>query len=153
MTQFPMTPKMQEVLQFIRAYTEESGGCCPSIREISAGLGKKSPSSTHATLTKLKERGHIEWSAHHNRSIRILTPEEAKVIMAAKAERYVTHKRRGGVYRVIGIASVQSDNPVFEGDSLCIYQGDDGRIWARPQHEFEDGRFVKAPSINKEKAA
>jgi hypothetical protein len=51
------------------------------------------------------------------------------------------HKKRGSTYTVIGEAAVQSDTHIVEGDTLVIYQAEDGRIWARPKVEFHDGRF------------
>lgn len=53
------------------------------------------------------------------------------------------HNKRGSVYSLACVAEVQSSNVVLEGDKLQIYQGEDGKFWARPLHEFFDGRFSK----------
>lgn len=53
------------------------------------------------------------------------------------------HKKRGSFYTEVGIASVQSAHPIVEGDRLVIYLNEAGELWARPQAEFEDGRFEK----------
>lgn len=51
------------------------------------------------------------------------------------------HRKRGTLYKVIGRGELQSSRPVAEGDLLVAYVGEDGRLWLRPEAEFEDGRF------------
>jgi hypothetical protein len=52
------------------------------------------------------------------------------------------HVKRGTVYREIGRATLQiATVNVVEGSTLVIYEGADGRLWARQEDEFEDGRF------------
>lgn len=56
--------------------------------------------------------------------------------------RRVRHKKRGSTYTVIGEAEIQTSNRLFEEDRVTVYRCDtDGKIWARPTPEFEDGRF------------
>ena len=57
------------------------------------------------------------------------------------AETIYKHKKRGTTYAVIGVAEVQTANRIYEGDRLTVYRGQDGRLWARPEAEFNDGRF------------
>jgi hypothetical protein len=62
-------------------------------------------------------------------------------------ERY-RHVKRGSVYTLPfgrAEAGVQCQEPVRDGDTLLIYIGDDGMIWARPTDEFFDGRFERLP--------
>jgi hypothetical protein len=58
------------------------------------------------------------------------------------------HTRTGGEYAEVGRAGLHIDkhNRVCEGDTLVIYQGDDGRLWAREAGEFGDGRFEPLPT-------
>jgi hypothetical protein len=58
----------------------------------------------------------------------------------------VKHIKRGTEYTVLGRAEVQSEFPINEGDILTVYQGADGKLWARPTGEFDDGRFVEVKS-------
>jgi hypothetical protein len=56
------------------------------------------------------------------------------------------HRRRGTVYTVIGRANLQTDRPVSDDETLVIYRGKDGDLWARPVREFRDGRFEPLPN-------
>jgi hypothetical protein len=70
--------------------------------------------------------------------------QTADRILAAEGGRY-RHLKRGTVYQVRTHAELQAAAPVPEGTTLTIYIGDDGRTWARPKAEFEDGRFEALP--------
>lgn len=56
-------------------------------------------------------------------------------------ERY-RHVKRGTEYEVIGTAELQMSRDLVDGSSLVIYRGDDGKLWAREEGEFHDGRFI-----------
>jgi len=53
------------------------------------------------------------------------------------------HRKRGTVYSVLGVGSLQTSQPLGDGASLVVYRGQDGRIWVRPAEEFADGRFER----------
>lgn len=51
------------------------------------------------------------------------------------------HVKRGTTYTEIGRAELQMSRDLVEGAFLVIYWGDDGKLLARQEDEFEDGRF------------
>lgn len=56
--------------------------------------------------------------------------------------RLVRHLKRGSDYDVVmEQVSVQCAGPINEGDILSVYVEEDGKGWARPKDEFNDGRF------------
>ncbi len=61
------------------------------------------------------------------------------------AERAV-HKKRMSEYGVLTRnASLQSEYPIMEGETLSIYKDQSGNWIVRPTSEFEDGRFTFKP--------
>ena len=63
---------------------------------------------------------------------------------ARGAERY-RHKKSGTTYELAGLATVQAaTGPIEEGEQVVVYRSEqDGRLWAREQGEFSDGRFER----------
>lgn len=56
------------------------------------------------------------------------------------------HNKRGSTYRLIGLGAVQCDQPLRDCERVAIYRDEaDGRLWARRDHEFVDGRFTELP--------
>lgn len=59
-----------------------------------------------------------------------------------QAARY-RHVKRGTVYEVVGEAELQTaTGALVDGSALVVYRGDDGKLWAREEGEFHDGRFA-----------
>ncbi|MGI6039138.1 MAG: transcriptional repressor LexA [Clostridiales bacterium] len=65
-----LTPKQQEVYDFIVEFTASSG-YPPSIREICAAVNLKSPSSVHAHIKTLESRGYILKDDNKTRAISV----------------------------------------------------------------------------------
>jgi hypothetical protein len=55
------------------------------------------------------------------------------------------HVQRGNSYTVMGRARLQTSTILKDDDTLVIYQGQNGELWARPIEEFCDGRFQRMP--------
>lgn len=53
------------------------------------------------------------------------------------------HIKRRTLYSVVGLADLQTSEPIGDMTRLVIYRATDGTLWARPQSEFADGRFVE----------
>lgn len=53
------------------------------------------------------------------------------------------HAKRGTVYEVIAHAELQMSADLVDGTELVVYRGEDGRLWAREEEEFLDGRFTE----------
>lgn len=60
----------------------------------------------------------------------------------------VRHRARGTLYRVLANATLQTSVPIGDDTAVVIYQGEDGKFWARPVAEFLDGRFENISSPN-----
>lgn len=104
--------------------------------------------------------GEFRWSTEPDRHCPCEEAMKARVIerfhqaeretlarMEPVAARY-RHKKRGTVYEVIGEAELQVANTRYtpgEGDFLVVYRGEDGKLWARWDEEFHDGRFEALP--------
>ena len=52
------------------------------------------------------------------------------------------HVKSGGEYSLLGDARLQTDQPLKDMAEVYVYQGADGRMWARPVAEF-DARFKR----------
>lgn len=68
--------------------------------------------------------------------------EQVKDKMPARVGRTYRHLKRGTSYRVVGEALLQiSTEQLKDGDSVTVYQGEDGKLFVRGTDEFHDGRF------------
>lgn len=52
------------------------------------------------------------------------------------------HVKRGTMYQVLDEVDLQTEKPLSDYAVLTLYRGEDGRLWARPTSEFNDGRFA-----------
>jgi repressor LexA len=71
MERLPLTPRQEEILEFLGAYTRDNG-YPPTVREICAATGLKSPRSVSQHLQALEKKGYIERGRNKSRAIRFL---------------------------------------------------------------------------------
>lgn len=72
-----ISAKQQRILDYISAFSLEHG-YPPSVREIGAEMGLRSPSTVHAHLKKLQDAGYLEPTDHKSRA---LTPVRGPSMM------------------------------------------------------------------------
>lgn len=64
----PLTPKQSEIYEYIQKFTK-THGYPPSVREISAAVNLKSPSTVHFHMKKLEAEGYIQKADGKTRAI------------------------------------------------------------------------------------
>lgn len=67
-----VSAKCVEVLRFIESFVADKG-YSPSVREVAAGTGLRSPASAHRYLKRLIASGDINVEHRLNRTIRIIS--------------------------------------------------------------------------------
>ncbi len=70
-----LTKKQNDVLDFLKRSIAKNG-YPPTVREIGAALGLKSPATTHAHLNTLETKGYIKKLGSKNRAIELLVKNE-----------------------------------------------------------------------------
>lgn len=73
MSQPKLSQRVQQIYDFLVEYSDEHG-YPPSVREIGAAVGLKSPSTVHMHLRTLEELGLIKRTANKSRTIEICGP-------------------------------------------------------------------------------
>lgn len=87
---------------------------------------------------------HLTYGAFRRASTTLFCGSFVEQVERARrhTESRYRHKKRGSVVTVLGVHSLQSENPIAEGEKLVVYIHDaDKTLWARPVPEFYDGRF------------
>lgn len=118
-----LTPKQQKIYDYIQAFTAEHG-YPPSVREIGAALGLKSPSTVHFHIKGLEEAG-------------VLVKAEGKTRAITLANRHnpVLEERDPRSNRVPVVGSVAAGSPILAEECIEEYitfdtQGLDGEYFA-----------------------
>lgn len=73
-----LTSKQNQVLDFLKQSIAKNG-FPPTVREIGAALGLRSPATTHAHLNTLESKGYIKKCDSKNRAIELLVKNEYEV--------------------------------------------------------------------------
>ena len=69
-----ITPKQQQVFDYLTQYQQENG-YPPTVREICSAIGFKSPSTAHFHLEGLIEAGYLERQTGKTRALKITAPK------------------------------------------------------------------------------
>lgn len=77
MTRPQLSPRVQQIFDFISSYASEHG-YPPSVREIGSSVGLKSPSTVHMHLQTLEEKGLIKRIANKSRTIELVSESAQK---------------------------------------------------------------------------
>lgn len=66
-----LSTRQLDALAFIATFTDRNG-YAPTVREIQAHLGHKSPSSTYYLLSQLRRLRLVSWTPESARTLRVL---------------------------------------------------------------------------------
>lgn len=80
-----LTKRQRQILEFIRSVTEDRG-YPPSVREIGEAVGLASPSSVHAQILTLSERGYLSKDGSKPRAMRVEMSESGVPINLRSVE-------------------------------------------------------------------
>lgn len=160
-----ITKRQQQIYDYIRSYQEEKG-YPPSVREMAAAVGLSSPSTVHAHLNALEERGLIKRDRTKPRAIEVFNEDgsSAKQNPGAETETRgsITLPLMGRVAAGMPILAEQNIEDTFtvpteiatdassfilevHGESMInvgIYNGD--YIIVREQHSATNGEIIVA---------
>lgn len=145
-----ISDKQRQILSFIREYTA-SQGYPPSVREIGAAVGLRSPSSVHAHVKRLHELGYLEKDDRKTRAITLTggstggdaVPILGRVaagmpILAVEEAEGVLHTDLDGRPGQFFALRIRGDSMIEAG----ILDGD--YIVVRSQNYAQDGQIVVA---------
>lgn len=103
----PLTPKQSEIYDFILQFTRDHG-YPPSVREISAAVNLKSPSTVHFHMKKLEAEGYIQKADGKTRAISL--PHQA-----------VAEELDGEADRVPLVGDVAAGSPILAEENIEEY--------------------------------
>ena len=105
-----ITPKQQNIYDFIQSFTAEHG-YPPSVREIGAAMGLKSPSTVHFHLKGLEEAGMIVKAEGKTRAI----------TLPAAPNRAVAEESNARADRIPVVGSVAAGSPILAEECIEDY--------------------------------
>ena len=105
-----LTPKQQKIYDFIQSFTAEHG-YPPSVREIGAAMGLKSPSTVHFHLKGLEEAGMIIKAEGKTRAIPL----------PAAPRRTVAEESGARTDRIPVVGNVAAGSPILAEECIEDY--------------------------------
>ncbi len=149
MTPVGLTERQREILGFIHSYASEKG-YPPTIRQIGARFGIKSPNGVKDHLKALERKGEIKLEPNTARGIDLLGRRNsgipligriaagAPILAAESVEDYLTIEKIFPIDGRCFALKVKGDSMIEEG----IHNGD--IVIVRPQSSAENGDIVVA---------
>ena len=110
-----LTSKQEEVLKYIKEFIAEHK-YPPSIREIGASIGLKSPATVYVHLNNLEDKGYIKKESTKNRAIELLVDNE----YLDKGEDVVSVPLLGKVTAGSPIEAIEMPNEYFQLPSYLV---------------------------------
>ena len=104
-----LTPKQQQIYEFIQAFSARNG-YPPSVREIAAAVGLKSPSTVHFHLKGLEAAGVL-----------VKAEGKTRAITLADSGRPVAEEERGQADRVPVVGNVAAGSPILAQECVEDY--------------------------------
>jgi DNA-binding MarR family transcriptional regulator len=107
---YGVTKQQLKALDFIDRQTRESGGVCPSNREIAEGIGL-SLGATNKLIAQLVQRGRLRRMANRHRTLEVVLSKHADTKAKASCEMLVRHYRACDVsdVRIVGLTDLSPD--------------------------------------------
>lgn len=140
------TDKQEKILEFLNTYIEENG-YPPSVREIAAAVGLKSPATVSYHLNELKRQGRIQGDSSKRRALAL--PEGNRVGRIPLVGVVTAGHPILAVENQEGTIPWDGDHSCFalrvRGDSMInagILDGD--KVVVRPQPDANNGEIVVA---------
>ena len=85
----PLTPRQQQVLEFIDARGPPARATRPSVREIGEAVGLSSSSTVHAHLAALQDKGYLRRDPTKPRAIEVCFEPDSGAIVDRRPVRHV----------------------------------------------------------------
>lgn len=125
-----MTQMQQRIYDYI-AMTTARDGFPPSVREIGAAVGLKSPSTVHFHLKHMEEKGIIKKAGRKGRTVTLVNPMEQQEAVAPGQPR----EMESPVGRVPIVGNVAAGTPILAQECIEDYlaydtNGRDGEYFA-----------------------
>ena len=142
--------KQQQILDFVGSYTDENG-YPPTVREIAAAVGLRSPSTVHSHIKKLIEQGYLDKAGRKTRTVSVKgsnTPiTRVPILGRVTAGMPILAVEDVEGYIPIDMSSSRGEHFALriQGSSMIgagIYDGD--YIIVRKQDHAEEGEIVVA---------
>lgn len=153
-----LTKRQREILDFI-ATTHQERGYPPSVREIGEAVGLSSPSSVHAQLATLAERGYLRKDATRPRAIVVQMDHEGMPLEPKPMQHVPIVGTIAAGGPILAVQNIEDTLPLpkdlvgsgtlfalrVKGDSMVgagIFHGD--VVIVRQQPKAEEGEIVAA---------